>query len=151
MSAGNPLTANYLLIVDPGVGVERRVADIPYATPAEFVGSGPRQDLNLAVAASQLRVHRREDDSEFADHVRVDDCSRTNTAVVPPFLDAETVAHRVDHSGADPRESRGCPETRTPDTGHCLHEIEHVGRYERKIADLVFRQDLSDRWRRLGQ
>ena len=53
--------------------------------------------MNLPIAAAQLGIDGRQDDAEFADHVRVDERRCEDAVRVPPFLHAEAVSHGVHH------------------------------------------------------
>ena len=139
-----------LFVVGPSVGIERGVSDVPYGRAAQLVGSGAGDDLNLPVAASQFRVHGREDDAELAHHIGIDESGGSHTIGVSPFLHAQAVSYRVDGGGADAGERCGRGIDTAADPGHGLHQIEHIVAHQREITDLIFRQHLTNGWRRFS-
>src|SRR5262249_51747266 len=134
-----PHSPNYLFVVAPGVGIKRRVSDIPHGASPKLIGSGPCDDLHLAVAAAQFGVDGSENDAKFADHIWIDQRRRTHAIRVPAFLHTEAVSHRVYGAGADPRKGSRNTEALAANSGHGFHQIEDIGAHQRKIADLLFR------------
>src|SRR5262249_5518137 len=51
-------------IIAPGVGVECGISNVPYRASRITVGPRTRLDLDLAVAATDFRVDRRQDDAD---------------------------------------------------------------------------------------
>ena len=58
-----------LPVVVPGIRVEGAVADSPHSGAMELVRTGPRQELNLSVAAAELCIDGRDNDASFTDQI----------------------------------------------------------------------------------
>src|SRR5687768_8550144 len=101
---GRPLTIDNLPVVAPRVRIERGVTNGPHRASAKSVGTGPRENLDLPVATAHLRIHGRENHSELANHVGINQRRRANTCGITSFLYAQTVTYRIDHRSADPCE-----------------------------------------------
>src|SRR5512138_2950848 len=84
-----------VIIVSPRVRVEGGVLDVPHRCACKPVGSRTCRDDHLSVAASQLGIDGRKDQSYFADEIGVDDGCRENSVVEATVADAQTISHRV--------------------------------------------------------
>src|SRR5437867_11366958 len=70
--------------VAPGVGAQFGISDGPQCSSANLIGARTRQDLTLPIAAPELGVHSREDDTEFTDHVGMHLRGCNHTVAIPP-------------------------------------------------------------------
>ena len=68
---------------------------------AAFLDYDNEMDLDLAIATAHLCVHRGQNHTEFADHIRIDQCCGTYAGRVTSVLNAQAVPDRVHEAGAD--------------------------------------------------
>ena len=87
----------------------------------------------------------RQDDSEFANHIRIDECRGADAIGISSFLNAQAVSCRIDGACADAGEGCSRGVGAALDSGHGLHQVEHIVAHEWKIADFTLRQHLPDR------
>src|SRR5262249_38999613 len=110
------------------------------------IGPASGLKLKLSIAASQLGVHGRDDETCFADHVGVDDIRREGlitpeSSRIARAVAAETVdrcVHDIESQSTD-GVTAGLAAVRTlAKSRQDLDKIEHILSDDRKLANLLF-------------
>ena len=86
---------NPIEVVEPRVGVERRISICPKNAAAELVGSRSCHHLNLARTSRSLCVRGRDDDANFFHEVGARICCGERAILISAIADDDTVARRI--------------------------------------------------------
>src|SRR5439155_24267054 len=82
-----------IMVVRPTVRIQRGILKAPYGAATKLIGSRSRLDLDRSVATSDFRVDRRQDQSDFANKIRIDDRRRIDSGWPSRVLNHDAIAH----------------------------------------------------------
>ena len=143
LPTGDSIDGNRVVVVVPGVRVQRSVADIPHCGARVSIGSRLCRDLDLAVATSELRINGGKDEPYFSNQIGIYGRTREDAILITAVGHAEAIPNGIDRVGAHACE-RFIAESIRSNSRHDAHQVEHIAAHQRKIRDSLRIENLAN-------
>ena len=142
-------------IIGPAIRIQRGVLKAPYTASVKLIGPGPGLNLDRSIAAPDLRIHRRKNQADFTDEIRINYRGGIDSRWPPRVLNHDAVPHRRDVRGADTgKRGRLTSKRRAGDVlnaGQNANQVQHVVADQRQVLNFPLAQHLANRRARCRQ